>query len=167
MTAHDVLDLMDLLDQQGIPAWLDGGWGVDALLGTQTREHDDVDIIVAVADAPLLMAALAGRGYRLAEGGPPKGFVLRDDAGRQVDVHPVTFTAAGDGIYLMQDDREWCYSPTSFTGRGEVRGRPVHCLTAEAQVLDHTGYPSDDGDVADMRALAHRFGVSLPPEYQE
>lgn len=26
--------------------WLDGGWGVDALLGRQTRPHDDMDIVI-------------------------------------------------------------------------------------------------------------------------
>jgi hypothetical protein len=26
--------------------WLDGGWGVDALVGEQTREHEDLNLIV-------------------------------------------------------------------------------------------------------------------------
>src|SRR5258708_7387144 len=26
--------------------WIDGGWGVDALLGHQTRKHDDLDVAV-------------------------------------------------------------------------------------------------------------------------
>jgi len=30
----------------GIEIWLDGGWGVDALLGEQTRPHEDLDIVV-------------------------------------------------------------------------------------------------------------------------
>jgi lincosamide nucleotidyltransferase A/C/D/E len=37
---------MSLLDQEGVRAWLDGGWAVDALLGRQTRLHSDLDLAV-------------------------------------------------------------------------------------------------------------------------
>ena len=33
-----------------IKAFLDGGWGVDALLGYQTRVHNDIDIFVEKND---------------------------------------------------------------------------------------------------------------------
>ena len=29
-----------------IEIWLDGGWGVDALLGKETRQHNDIDLFV-------------------------------------------------------------------------------------------------------------------------
>jgi Aminoglycoside-2''-adenylyltransferase len=32
-----VLAVMDLLAAEGAIGWIDGGWGVDALLGEQTR----------------------------------------------------------------------------------------------------------------------------------
>jgi Aminoglycoside-2''-adenylyltransferase len=44
MTAKDAIKLYKLFDQHGIKVWIDGGWGVDALLGHQTRKHDDLDI---------------------------------------------------------------------------------------------------------------------------
>jgi hypothetical protein len=43
MTAEDALAPYDLFRSQGITVWLDGGWGVDALLGRQTRPHSDLD----------------------------------------------------------------------------------------------------------------------------
>jgi lincosamide nucleotidyltransferase A/C/D/E len=43
---EDVLDLYSKLDRIGIKIWLDGGWGVDALLCKQTRLHSDLDIII-------------------------------------------------------------------------------------------------------------------------
>jgi len=46
MTADDVCGFLDLLDAQGIRIWLDGGWGVDACLGSQTRRHGDLDIVI-------------------------------------------------------------------------------------------------------------------------
>jgi lincosamide nucleotidyltransferase A/C/D/E len=31
-------------------AWLDGAWGVDALLGEKTWDHEDLDLVVARQD---------------------------------------------------------------------------------------------------------------------
>ena len=46
MRAQDVLEIVAYLDAAGVRVWLDGGWGVDALLGEQTRPHKDLDIVV-------------------------------------------------------------------------------------------------------------------------
>lgn len=40
---QNVINLYQRLLDAGIPIWLDGGWGVDALLEEQTRIHDDLD----------------------------------------------------------------------------------------------------------------------------
>ncbi|MDH4308687.1 MAG: amino acid transporter [Acidimicrobiia bacterium] len=40
MESAAVLSVLDLLDE----AWVDGGWGVDALVGRQTRRHLDLDL---------------------------------------------------------------------------------------------------------------------------
>ena len=45
-SAKDVVELYRYLAQNNIKIWLDGGWGVDALLGQQTRLHSDLDIII-------------------------------------------------------------------------------------------------------------------------
>ena len=37
MSSDDVVQILDRLAACGIEAWVDGGWGVDALLGDQTR----------------------------------------------------------------------------------------------------------------------------------
>jgi len=39
MTAEDVCDFLALTDGHGIRIWLDGGWAVDACLGSQTRHQ--------------------------------------------------------------------------------------------------------------------------------
>jgi hypothetical protein len=44
MTSADVIDIYSTLGGLGIKIWIDGGWGVDALLGRQTRPHKDLDI---------------------------------------------------------------------------------------------------------------------------
>ena len=41
---EDLLEILNLLDGLHIRYWIEGGWGVDILLGKQNREHRDVDI---------------------------------------------------------------------------------------------------------------------------
>jgi hypothetical protein len=44
LDATDVLGILDQLDGAGLMVWLDGGWGVDALLGRHSRPHQDLDL---------------------------------------------------------------------------------------------------------------------------
>jgi lincosamide nucleotidyltransferase A/C/D/E len=148
--------------------WIDGGWGVDALLEEQTREHDDLDLVVELADVPRLEGVLVDLGYRRVAGAAPKSFVLIDAEGHQVDVHPVVFDAErGGGVYLMDDGREWVYPVDGLGGRGRVGGRAVRCLTPDLQVLVHDGYELTAKDYRELLLLHARFGVALPAKYAE
>jgi hypothetical protein len=53
----------------------------------------------------------------------------------------------------MRDGTTWPYPARGFAGRGVVNGRGVRCLTAEVQVISHSGYELDDDDVHDLRLL--------------
>jgi lincosamide nucleotidyltransferase A/C/D/E len=166
MASDEIVRLLELLERSGVTIWLDGGWGVDALLERQTREHDDLDVVVELADVPALTETLVAAGYEQVAGEAPKSFVLVDARGRQVDVHPVVFDdARGGGVYKMDDGREWVYPASGFAGRGRVAGRAVRCLTPEVQVLVHDGYELTDKDYVELYLLHERFGVALPPEY--
>ena len=44
MTADDVLSVLAGLAEAGVDVVVDGGWGVDALLGEETRPHSDLDL---------------------------------------------------------------------------------------------------------------------------
>jgi len=53
----DVLQIAGSLERTNIAYWLAGGWGVDALVGTQLRYHGDLDLVVddlAADRTPLL-----------------------------------------------------------------------------------------------------------------
>ena len=164
MTAAGLLELLGWLEAAGIESWLDGGWGVDALLGEQTRPHADVDLTPRVADVPRLIALLAAHGFALKEGVPPDSFVLADGAGREVDVHAVALRANGEGAYRMANGEDWIFPRGSFDGVGTVLGRRVRCFSAEAQLLCHAqGYEPAEKDLRDMERLAARFGLELPP----
>jgi lincosamide nucleotidyltransferase A/C/D/E len=76
MPPEDVLNLYDLLQSQNIPIWIDGGWGVDALLGHQTRPHKDLDIAMNWNDVPRLRQLLAAQGYAHSHADNQWNFVL-------------------------------------------------------------------------------------------
>jgi lincosamide nucleotidyltransferase A/C/D/E len=96
-------------------------------------------------------------------------FVIIDDLGREIDVHTVTFNESGDGTYGPQGDPDnisESYPAASFLGKGFINGREVKCLTADYQVISHTGYELDENDFKDVFALHERFDVPLPDEYK-
>jgi lincosamide nucleotidyltransferase A/C/D/E len=167
MDAQSLAEVVDLLDEHGIEVWLDGGWGVDALLERETREHDDLDLVAELRDSDRIIALLESLGYELVDGAPPVSYVLVDLRGRQVDVHPVTFDAEGGGVYELRGGGRWIYPAEGFSGRGSVAGRPVRCLTPEVQVLVHAGYELTDKDYRELHLLRERFGVELPEDLVE
>ena len=76
MSASAVLEVVDWLHQSSIRVWLDGGWGVDALLGRETRAHLDVDIVITIGDVTTLLEVCDQKGFAVREGSPPHAFVL-------------------------------------------------------------------------------------------
>jgi len=91
MTADNVCGFLAVMDAYGIRVWLDGGWAVDACLGSQTRPHGDVDIVSEKRDVTVALAALQGRGYTPVARPDTRAwnFVLGGDAGHQIDFHVI------------------------------------------------------------------------------
>lgn len=165
MAPSALLELLRLLDEAAISVWLDGGWGVDALLATQIRHHKDLDIVVRISDVPKMREVLGRRGFAVKQGTPPNSFVLANDVGLEVDVHAVVFDAHGNGVYRMENGEDWVYPAEGFTGRGIIDGQSIRCLTPTTQVLCHaSGYTPTEKDFRDMELLQRRFGVELPPQ---
>ena len=52
MQSDEVLAVLDRLADEGTAAWVDGGWGVDALLERQTRDHSDLDLVIDAVAVP-------------------------------------------------------------------------------------------------------------------
>ena len=122
----EVVAILGALEDHRVDIWVDGGWGVDAMLGRQTRPHADLDIILAVRDAAAAERLLRARGYV----DVPRddtcwyNFVLGDRLGHEVDFHLVTFDAAGNGVYGSPRKGE-CYPAYAFDAEGSIAGRPV------------------------------------------
>src|SRR5947208_4682316 len=110
MTADAVCCFVDLLHAQGVRVWLDGGWAVDACLGSQTRRHSDLDIVIEERDVQKVTAVLQRLGYAPVPRPDTRAwnFVLGDEAGRQIDFHVVVLDDHGRGIYGPPENKEHC-----------------------------------------------------------
>jgi lincosamide nucleotidyltransferase A/C/D/E len=166
MKAEDVLAVMDCLRGSGVDAWLDGGWGVDALLREQTREHEDLDLVVELGHVSAIEGALNHLGYEITEDERPTRLVLTAPRDRKVDLHTVVFDAGGGGVQTLQDGRAYRYPPEGFCARGEVAGHVLSCLTPQVQLECHVGYEPTETDRHDVRLLADRFDLAVPDAYR-
>jgi lincosamide nucleotidyltransferase A/C/D/E len=162
VTPADVGEILDRLAAAGVRCWVDGGWGVDALLGTTTRLHADLDLVVFTPDLARARFALPGF-TRVLRDWLPAALALADDGGREVDLHPVTGAAGGGGEQLLPDGHRFRY-PAPVPG--VIGGRPVRCVDPHTQVLCHLGYPPGATDRLDVRRLCTRFGLAVPESYR-
>ncbi|MGC5018811.1 nucleotidyltransferase domain-containing protein [Micromonospora sp. DT47] len=164
MAAEDVTTLLDGLNEHQVEACVGGGWGVDALLGEQTREHSDLDLWLPAAHLERLFLAFAARGLDRIHPWPgdrPWNFVLHDGVRLRVDLHlyevlpdgSIHYGSAVDGVSFPAE---------ALAGRGTIAGRAVRCDAPEWAVRWHTGYPPRPVDRHDVPLLCERFEVDLP-----
>ena len=155
MRVREVLRVLDALEARGVASWVLGGWGVDALVGRQTREHRDLDLAVRAEQLDPALAALATLGYAAETDWLPVRVELASDAG-WVDVHPVVFDASGHGVQAGLDGATFDY-PAEALQHGVIGGRTVPCISAAHQISVHSGYElraQDVHDLAQLRALS-------------
>lgn len=165
MEATTVIAILDSLENARVDAWVDGGWGVDALLGRQTRPHDDLDLVVALDRAATIQEVLGKQGFALAEDQLPVRFVLAQAELGRVDFHTVTFDREGGGVQAQPTGKPFRYPPEGFVA-GAIAGRSVRCVSADVQVLCHLGYEPKEKDGRDVLALHRAFGSPLPAVYE-
>jgi lincosamide nucleotidyltransferase A/C/D/E len=151
--ADEVVRVLDCLGQRGLSVWLDGGWGVDALAGEQTRPHEDLDLAILLAEADRVTAVIMALGYRVADDEMPTRLDLRDQRDYRIDLHPITLDDQGNGRQQLQDGTFGTYTREGLTGTGVISGRPVRCLSAALQLRFHQGYELDDADRHDIELL--------------
>ncbi|NJR51122.1 MAG: aminoglycoside nucleotidyltransferase [Leptolyngbyaceae cyanobacterium CSU_1_3] len=163
MTLRNVIEIVQLLNQHRIEFYVDGGWGVDALLERQTRSHADLDIAIQHKDAQQVRTLLEARGYSDAHRADSSdfNFVLSDHQGHQIDIHTYTFDAADNHIYGIP------YPLESLSGNGSVDGNPVKCISPEWVVKFHIAYQFDEDDYRDVKAICQHFNIEMPLEYEE
>lgn len=146
--------MLDALDEAQVAWWLLGGWGVDALVGRQTREHRDLDLAVDRSDWDAALRAGAGLGYAVETDWWPVRVELASPAG-WIDLHPVRFDESGDGVQEGLDGASFDY-PRQDLVTGTLDDRSVRCLSSRWQVRVHAGYDLRPQDLHDL-ALLHEL----------
>jgi lincosamide nucleotidyltransferase A/C/D/E len=164
MTSHDVIRVVDGLHLSGIQVVVAGGWGIDALVGQQTRAHRNLDIVVEHDQSKAALEALLTLGYDHITSSAPQRFTARTVDGRTVDIE----TVPSNPRRPSEPARGYYHPADGFDGRGFIVGRPVRCLSAIAQVLRRPSPPPGSPiDVLerhrhDLRLLGDRCNVAVP-----
>lgn len=168
MLADDVVSLYRVLDAAGAPVWLMGGWGVDALVGRQSRPHHDLDLLVEARDLERLRLSLIDLGFVLrytwddevrwirdetwsSAMEQPTAFVYGHSDGREVDVHVVR--RAADGVVELLWNVPYVFTADGLGATGLIDGQQVRCLSEEMQRRAHAGYTLPAHHLDDLRLL--------------
>jgi hypothetical protein len=154
-----------LLGGVGFPWWVAGGWAIDLHLGRQTRDHDDMDVLVLRDDQLALQQALCGWDLQAAD---PPGSLRPWHAGEVLptEVHDiwcrrepgspwslqVMVDDAHDGIWQYRRDTR-IKRPVSGLDGSSDKG-PPQVLAPEIQLLQKSRSPRPK-DEADFLAVRH------------
>lgn len=147
------LAALDILDSLHMRYWVEGGWGVDVLLGRQTRPHGDMDIDFDAAFEAVLLEALKAAGYQVTADWRPCRIELQHPQLGCIDLHPLQITASGDAKQAGLAD-DWYHFKAEWFTTAVFEGRDIPCISAEAQKEFHTGYELREIDKVDMAHLA-------------
>ena len=165
LSARDALTLCRLLEEGGVQFWVMGGWGVDALLGRETRPHKDLDILASQTDLVALRALFGAHSFTLKRiweesrwlgegaGRWPTAFVAVDAQERELDVHLIEIRP--DGSIIQRYDQQWPLpdSISALSARGTIAGEALTCVSKAAQLALHTGYDITDAHRRDLDLL--------------
>lgn len=167
MEAQDVLDVLKVLEDAGVKPTLEGGWGVEALLGAQHRDHDDVDLVIDLREVRPAVEALAEVGFDIVDHEGVQSVRLGDRYERVIDLRSVAHDAAGNAWVAPREpgDDEPDFPAESFT-YGWVAGRQVPCISPDLQAAMKRRHDPSETDVADIVRLGERFAVPVPAAYR-
>lgn len=159
-TQENLFAVLDLLDGTGIRYWLDGGWGVDALVGRQTRSHRDVDIDFDARYTEQLLQILKEHGFEIVTDWSPVRLELYHPALSYIDIHP--FFIGDDGTAKQADlEGGWYQFEADFFGKAFYQGREIPCISAKGQSIFHTGYELRDVDRHDIKNIENVMNKTI------
>ena len=165
MNEHDAANLLKTAENLGIIVWVGGGWGVDALIGSQTRLHNDIDVYIEKKEADAFIKMLTSSGYQEVkmEYTTASHTVWQNSSNHIVDFHMIEFKADdADSLYFQGE----AYPLFVLDGAGKIGEVAVRCFTAEAQLLFHQGYEQSEKDIHNVRSLCKTFDLDIPEEYK-
>ncbi len=164
VSAQQAAEIYTKLTEKHVAAWVMGGWGIDALLGEETREHHDIDVLIDSATLQELRSGLDDLGFKIshiwkdenqwievADTKMPTAFVARNDAQLELDVHIIKLDTNGNPSALC--NVPWQFNANSLSGIGVLAGVPIRCVSGEAQIAMHQGYELPAHHLSDLERL--------------
>jgi hypothetical protein len=150
-----------VLRAHDVPAWLFGGWGLDARVGRITREHGDVEFWVERRHAEQSKAFLVGAGATALPTQPPEEAC--EFTVDEVEFSTAYFDRWPDGSFSQPDGRfsDWLFPPGSFGDEPvALDGTPLLAMSVPGMLAMkeqfpglRNGRPWRPKDIADMGTL--------------
>lgn len=143
--------ILDLFESLCVTNWLDGGWGVDALYGRETREHRDIDINFDAAKTGVVLKALKDLGYVLETDWLPVRAEFTHSRYGYLDIHP--FDIGEQSVKQANPEGGFWEFPSEYFGKAVFEGRTIPCISLEGQKAFHSGYELKEKDLHDIEIL--------------
>lgn len=150
------MKILDLLDSLNLRYWVDGGWGVDILIGRQTREHRDVDIDFDADFEGVLIDSLEKIGYTITTDWRPSRVELYHPIRGYIDIHPLIISESREAKQANPDGG-WYHFRAEWFSTSVFEGRKIPCISVNAQRLFHSGYERREVDKIDLKNLDCAF----------
>lgn len=151
-TKEDLMTVINILENAGIIYWIDGGWGIDILVGKQTRCHRDIDINFDSQHTEKLLNILFEYGYEVDTDWKPVRIELYSEKYGYLDIHP--FVLNEDGTSKQADlEGGWYEFDKDLFGNAVFEGKMIPCISVKGQKLFHSGYDLRDKDKHDILIL--------------
>jgi len=165
MSATDVLGILDALQGESLRFSLAGGWGVDALIGAQHRQHDDLDVVIDDYEhnQPKAQQALVKLGFKLVGSQRRRTWMpdlasFDDGAGHRVELVSIDWERLAGALEASSSTRPDEDLTREVFAEGTINGVVVPCLSSRVQLLYHMGYPLKEALQHDVELLLSVFG---------
>ena len=158
VSKESFLMIIDLLSDLNIRYWVEGGWGIDVLIGKQTREHRDVDIDFDATHEKELLKKLSEIGYQITIDQRPTRVELYHPNYGNIDIHPFVISESGS-VKQANPEGGWFELASDWFTKSHYEGRKIPCVSIEGQRIFHSGY--------DLRAIDHADLSNLNAAYPQ
>lgn len=150
-----------VLGTAGVPAWLFGGWGLDARIGRVTREHGDIEFWVERVHADRSRTALVTAGATAIATRPPTESC--EFTWDEAEFSTAYFDRQVDGGFSQPAGRwsDWLFPPDSFANETVTfEGTQVLVMSVPGMLAMKEQYPGlrngrpwRPKDIADIETL--------------